>query len=50
MFALTEQGREGFDQHYDDQTDAWAQVRSYAWPFSLKAVQAASKDTLTLRP
>jgi penicillin amidase len=38
------------DDHYTDQTDAWAQGRSYPWPFSEKAVKDLSGDELTLRP
>lgn len=36
--------------HYDDQLDAWAQNRTYAWPFSRDAVEEASTDELTLVP
>lgn len=36
--------------HYGDQTDAWAEGRSYPWPFSREAVEEAEEDTLVLRP
>jgi penicillin G amidase len=38
------------DDHYTDQTDAWAQGRSFPWPFSEKAVREAAGDELVLRP
>jgi penicillin amidase len=38
------------DAHYTDQTDAWAQGRTYPWPFSEEAVRKASDDELLLRP
>nr|WP_277626559.1 penicillin acylase family protein [Arsenicicoccus piscis] len=37
-------------RHYDDQTDAWATGRSFAWPSTPNAVQAATVDTLVLQP
>ncbi len=37
------------DAHYTDQTDAWAQGRTYPWPFSEEAVRRLSGDELTLR-
>jgi penicillin amidase len=38
------------DDHYTDQTDAWASGRTYPWPFSEEAVRAATDDELVLRP
>jgi len=38
------------DAHYADQTQAWAQGRTYAWPFSAAAVSAATDDVLRLTP
>jgi penicillin amidase len=37
------------DAHYTDQTDAWAQGRTYPWPFTEQAVRELSDDELTLR-
>ncbi len=39
-----------YDDHYVDQTDAWAANETYPWPFSEKAVRAAGGDELTLTP
>nr|WP_200942226.1 penicillin acylase family protein [Angustibacter sp. Root456] len=39
-----------YDAHYADQVDHWAEGQSYAWPFSRKAVEDATADTLTLNP
>ncbi|MGN6613104.1 MAG: penicillin acylase family protein [Angustibacter sp.] len=39
-----------YDAHYADQVDHWAEGQSYAWPFSRKAVEDATSDTLTLNP
>ena len=39
-----------FNDHYDDQVDAWSRNESYRWPFSDKAVRASAKDELTLVP
>ena len=36
--------------HYGDQTEAWAQGRTYPWPFSREAVAEAESDTLLMRP
>ena len=36
--------------HYDDQFAAWAQGRSYPWPFSTAAVAADVVDRLSLTP
>jgi penicillin amidase len=38
------------DAHYTDQTDAWAEGRTYPWPFTEAAVRTASGDELVLRP
>ena len=37
-------------RHYTDQIDAWAHGRTFAFPFSRDAVEAASPDVLTLTP
>ncbi len=49
---VTQTGASGhaFDSHYSDQTDAWVKGTQFPWPFSPRAVQAATKDTLTLLP
>jgi len=39
-----------YDDHYDDQTDAWVDNELYDWPFSEKAVREAGGDELTLVP
>ena len=39
-----------FDAHYGDQTDDWAAGRTYPWPFSRAAVEAAGEDELVLEP
>ena len=39
-----------FNDHYNDQTDAWAKNELYDWPFSEKAVRDAGGDELTLVP
>nr|WP_100423443.1 penicillin acylase family protein [Sediminihabitans luteus] len=36
--------------HYDDQLDSWAHGLTYPWASSSGAVEAASTETLTLRP
>ncbi len=36
--------------HYDDQLDAWAEGRTFDWPFSPAAVADASSDELRLVP
>lgn len=36
--------------HYTDQLRAWAQGRSYPWPFSPDAVREAAADTRRLQP
>ncbi|HET7475368.1 MAG TPA: penicillin acylase family protein [Dermatophilaceae bacterium] len=39
-----------YAEHYDDQVGAWAAGQTFAWPFTLQAVQAAKRDELTLVP
>jgi penicillin amidase len=39
-----------FDRHYADQVDAWVAGRTFAWPFSVRAVRAVTEDELTLSP
>lgn len=39
-----------FNDHYDDQTDAWATNQTFPWPFTESAVRKATKDELTLVP
>jgi penicillin G amidase len=39
-----------YDDHYLDQVDHWATGRSYAWPFTQRAVQDASAQEQQLRP
>jgi len=39
-----------YDDHYVDQTDAWARNVTYPWPFTPKAVRDAGGDSLTLDP
>ena len=39
-----------WNDHYDDQTDAWVKGELFDWPFTRKAVDAAGGDTLTLVP
>ncbi len=39
-----------YDDHYDDQVDAWVNGETFPWPFSEKAVRGAAEDTLTLAP
>jgi penicillin amidase len=47
---LTGASGHAFSSHYDDQTDAWASGRTYAWPFSTTAVNKAAANKLTLHP
>ncbi|HET7386310.1 MAG TPA: penicillin acylase family protein [Nocardioidaceae bacterium] len=47
---LTGASGHAFDDHYTDQTDLWADGRTLAWPFTPKAVRAATDDMLTLAP
>ena len=37
-----------YSEHYLDQVDAWAAGRSFSWPFSKEAVDAARVDELVL--
>ncbi|MFW6694543.1 penicillin acylase family protein [Streptomyces sp. MAR4 CNX-425] len=39
-----------FHPNYTDQTTAWAKGELYEWPFSDKAVEEATGDTMTLSP
>ncbi|MCD9196817.1 penicillin acylase family protein [Aeromicrobium wangtongii] len=39
-----------FHDHYNDQTELWADGRTLPWAFRAKAVDAATDDTLTLKP
>jgi penicillin amidase len=39
-----------FDDHYNDQSEAWAKNELFDWPFSEKAVRDAGGDELTLLP
>jgi len=36
--------------HYTDQFDAWANGRTFPWPFTTTAVESEARDRLTLRP
>jgi penicillin amidase len=47
---LTGVSGHAFDSHYTDQTKLWVRGQTLAWPFSRPAVQAATKNTLTLVP
>jgi penicillin amidase len=47
---LTGASGHAFDSHYVDQTQLWADGRTLAWPFSRKAVEAATEHTLVLQP
>lgn len=47
---LTGASGHAFNSHYTDQTDLWADGRTLAWPFTRKAVDAATDDRLTLAP
>jgi penicillin amidase len=39
-----------YDDHYVDQSDAWASNDTFPWPFSSKAVSDAGAEELTLSP
>jgi penicillin G amidase len=39
-----------YDEHYNDQSEAWAKNELFDWPFSTKAVRDAGGDELTLVP
>jgi penicillin amidase len=47
---LTGESGHAYDPHYTDQTTLWLEGRTLPWPFSAQAVDAATTDTLTLRP
>ncbi|MFJ4870586.1 penicillin acylase family protein [Streptomyces sp. NPDC088757] len=47
---LTGASGHAFHTHYTDQTDAWARGDLYDWAYGKAAVDAATKDTLVLRP
>ncbi|MDX2296590.1 MULTISPECIES: penicillin acylase family protein [Streptomyces] len=47
---LTGASGHAFHDNYTDQTDAWAKGELYDWAYGKAAVDAAAKDTLTLRP
>ncbi|MFE6223455.1 penicillin acylase family protein [Streptomyces sp. NPDC057854] len=47
---LTGASGHAFHDNYTDQTDAWAEGELYDWAFGKAAVDAAAKDTLTLKP
>ena len=46
---LTGQSGHAYSAHYVDQFDAWVAGDTYPWPFTVKAVEAAGKDTLVLK-
>jgi penicillin amidase len=47
---LTGESGHAYSKHYVDQTDAWAEGKTYAWPFSAGAVRKSTSDVLTLHP
>ncbi|MEO7016128.1 MAG: penicillin acylase family protein [Leifsonia sp.] len=47
---LTGASGHAFNPHYTDQTPLWQTNKTRDWPFSAKAVSAATDETLTLRP
>ncbi|MFF3842324.1 penicillin acylase family protein [Streptomyces sp. NPDC001930] len=47
---LTGASGHAFNDHYTDQTDAWANGDLYDWAYGRAAVDAATKDTLKLKP
>lgn len=47
---LTGASGHAFHSNYTDQTDAWAKGDLYDWAYGKAAVDAATKDTLTLKP
>ncbi|NML53075.1 penicillin acylase family protein [Streptomyces sp. R302] len=47
---LTGASGHAFHDNYTDQTDAWASGELYDWAYGKAAVDAAAKDTLTLKP
>ncbi|MFF4524141.1 penicillin acylase family protein [Streptomyces bluensis] len=47
---LTGASGHAYNAHYTDQTDKWANGELLTWPFSQKAVDANTSDTLLLKP
>jgi penicillin amidase len=47
---LTGASGHAYSAHYTDQTDKWAKGELLDWAYSDKAVEAATEDTLALRP
>ncbi|WP_086830547.1 penicillin acylase family protein [Streptomyces sp. NRRL B-24572] len=47
---LTGASGHAFHSNYTDQTDTWAKGELYDWAYGKAAVDAAAKDTLTLKP
>ncbi len=47
---LTGASGHAFSDHYVDQTPLWQNHQTRPWVFSAEAVEAAAKETLTLRP
>ncbi|MBX9424696.1 MULTISPECIES: penicillin acylase family protein [Streptomyces] len=47
---LTGASGHAFHSNYTDQTDAWAKGELYDWAYGKAAVDAATKDTLVLKP
>ncbi|MGA5068026.1 penicillin acylase family protein [Streptomyces exfoliatus] len=47
---LTGASGHAFHSHYTDQTDAWAKGDLFDWAYGKAAVDAATKDTLVLKP
>ena len=47
---LTGASGHAYNSHYVDQLDAWQTGTTYAWPFSVAAVNAVAKDHLILKP
>jgi len=46
---LTGVSGHAFDDHYTDQTELWVRGETLGWPFSRRAVEAATRDRLVLR-
>jgi len=47
---LTGESGHAYDSHYTDQTTLWLEGKTLPWVFSPQAVEAATTETLTLRP
>ncbi len=47
---LTGNSGHAYNRNYVDQLDSWQSGRTFAWPFTADAVQAAAIDHLVLRP